>query len=295
VSTDSSTSPASWEPTTEHFTGVFDAANVGALAAMLDDGLPPPQPGEPLPLRWHWAALSRWVPSGRLGADGHERTGSFMPPVEASRRMFAGTDVRVHVPLRVDEDVEVQRTVTSVSRKHGRSGRLTLVTVEQRISNRSGRLALVEEQHLAYVIFALPNLRRVRVPCRCRRHHWWLSLRTRGSSPVLVSAAVGLDRPIGRVATVIGDDARLRATTRVLKAAGFGAWAIIHPKQIQRVEEAFRPSPTELRVAIEIVEAVRQSAVTGSAVVPDPGGRMIDAPVAAQAEALLAEHQAELE
>ncbi|MFF2392418.1 MaoC family dehydratase N-terminal domain-containing protein [Nocardia sp. NPDC058114] len=139
-----------WQPHLETSTELLDPAPVAALAALLDDGLPTPGPGDPLPPLWHWVALPRWAASGVLGVDGHPRRGSFLPPVDLPRRMFAGGEIRFHAPLLVGSTVRREAEVISVSEKKGRSGALVVVDVQIRLFDDTDELAVEETQNLIY-------------------------------------------------------------------------------------------------------------------------------------------------
>ncbi|EWT05340.1 dehydratase [Intrasporangium chromatireducens Q5-1] len=135
----------------------IDPAPVQALAALFDDGLPAPGPGDPLPALWHWVALAAWAPSGATGPDGHPRVGGFLPDVGKPRRMFAGGRVDVHHPLVVGEEVRRTDEVVSVTPKSGRQGDFVLVEVTTRLEDAQGRLALEETQNLVYRDAATPG------------------------------------------------------------------------------------------------------------------------------------------
>jgi 3-methylfumaryl-CoA hydratase len=141
---------SAWQPHPEISTELLDPAPVAALAALLDDGLPAPGPGDPLPPLWHWVALPRWAASGGLGADGHPRRGSFLPPVALPRRMFAGGEIRFHAPLLVGSTVRRVAEVVSVQEKNGRSGALVVVDVRIRLFGETNELAIEETQNLIY-------------------------------------------------------------------------------------------------------------------------------------------------
>ena len=138
-----------WQPRIVVDEALVDEGPVAALQALLDDGLPTVGPGDPLPPLWHWVALPRWSPSSVLGLDGHPARGSFLPPVELPRRMFAGGAVTFHAPVRVGDVVRREAAVTAVEHKQGRSGELVVVTVVTRLSA-GGRLAVEETQDLVY-------------------------------------------------------------------------------------------------------------------------------------------------
>ncbi|MEV1169272.1 MaoC family dehydratase N-terminal domain-containing protein [Nonomuraea sp. NPDC049784] len=140
----------SWEPHTVTTTETLDPHPVAALSALFDDGMPAAGPGDALPPLWHWLALSRWPVSSALGADGHPARGSFLPPVELPRRMFAGGEVVFHAQLAVGSTVRRESSVESVTEKSGRSGKLVVVVVATRLYDESGRLAIEERQDLIY-------------------------------------------------------------------------------------------------------------------------------------------------
>jgi 3-methylfumaryl-CoA hydratase len=134
---------------------LVDPAPVAALAALFDNGLPAPRPGDELPPLWHWVALPRWPASSELGPDGHPVRGGFLPAVDLPRRMFAGGEVVCHRPLHVGETVTRESTVESVTEKEGRSGKLVIVVVRTRFSGPDG-LCVEERQDLIYRERATP-------------------------------------------------------------------------------------------------------------------------------------------
>lgn len=117
------------------------------MACTLDRAAP--APGEALPPLWHWAFFQEWEPTRDLAEDGHAARGEFLPPVNLPDRMWAGSRLRFHRPLRVGEAVVCQSTIAAVESKQGRSGPLVFVTVrhDYRVD---GDLALEEEQDLVY-------------------------------------------------------------------------------------------------------------------------------------------------
>ncbi|MFE5501989.1 MaoC family dehydratase N-terminal domain-containing protein [Amycolatopsis japonica] len=139
-----------WAPHTVTTRELVDPAPVAALAALFDDGLPAPLPGDDLPPLWHWVALPRWPASSELGNDGHPARGTFLPPVDLPRRMFAGGEVTFHAPLKIGATVRRESTVDSVTEKSGRSGRLVIVVVRTRLSTEDGALCVEERQDLIY-------------------------------------------------------------------------------------------------------------------------------------------------
>ncbi|MBA0126806.1 MaoC family dehydratase N-terminal domain-containing protein [Haloechinothrix sp. YIM 98757] len=140
----------SWEPHTVVTDEVVEHAPVAALAALLDDGLAAPGVGDELPPLWHWVALARWPVSAEIGVDGHPRRGSFLPPIDLPRRMFAGGSASFHAGITVGSTVRRESRVTSVEEKSGRSGNLVLVEVRTRLFNEDGACAVDETQDLVF-------------------------------------------------------------------------------------------------------------------------------------------------
>jgi 3-methylfumaryl-CoA hydratase len=103
------------------------------LAALLDADAGLANPGSPLPLLWHWAALSDWPAAATVGADGHPRT-DVTSATRFSRRMWLGTSVEMHAPALVGDDVEIERVVGEPVEKTGAQGAFALVTVTTTVS-----------------------------------------------------------------------------------------------------------------------------------------------------------------
>jgi 3-methylfumaryl-CoA hydratase len=120
-----------------------------ALAGLL--GVP--EPGEELPLLWHWVYLLDRPPQDVLGPDGHQARGGMpIPPGPGLRRMFAGGRVWRHGELRIGAEATRRTWQASSARKQGRSGPLVFVTVRTEISQGGSRAQVVitEEQDLVY-------------------------------------------------------------------------------------------------------------------------------------------------
>lgn len=145
-----------WEPHTVVTEELLDPAPVAALAALFDDGLPAPAPGDPLPPLWHWVALPHWSTSSQLSVDGHPFRGSFLPPIELPRRMFAGGSIAFTGVLRVGDTVRREAVVESVTEKSGRSGKLTIVVTSTVLYAPDGTPAVTEKQNLIYREAATP-------------------------------------------------------------------------------------------------------------------------------------------
>ena len=120
-----------------------------ALAATLDRDPAQLTDGARLPEGWHWIYFNEPTPASRLGTDGHEARGDFLPEVPLPRRMWAGGRLRFHAPLRIGDRAERTSVVEDVTPKRGRSGALVFVTVRHRIAGPEG-LSVDEEQSIVY-------------------------------------------------------------------------------------------------------------------------------------------------
>jgi citrate lyase subunit beta/citryl-CoA lyase len=99
---------------------------------------------------------------------------------------------------------------------------------------------------------------------------------------VIASAAAGIAAPIDGVTTTLDSADRLAADLAVTRELGFGGKLCIHPRQVESVNQALRPTEAELAWA----RLVMRSAGSGGVGVVD--GAMVDPPVVARAEGILA-------
>lgn len=102
------------------------------------------------------------------------------------------------------------------------------------------------------------------------------------STLVVASRAAGLVGPVDGVTTDLDDPAVCAADAARAARLGFTGKLCIHPRQVEVVAAAFRPSPEQVAWARRVVEA----AATSGAVRVD--GHMVDAPVIVTARAILA-------
>jgi len=140
----------SWIGKTETRTDLITATPVQGLAAMLDRDDAEPRDGDPVPPSAHW--LYSLLPVARqsmLGRDGHPKRGGFLPPVPLPRRMWAGSRIEFHQPLKVGDTLHRTSTIADVSGKQGRSGSLVFVRVHHEIGNGS-EMSLIEHQDIVY-------------------------------------------------------------------------------------------------------------------------------------------------
>ena len=127
----------------------INANRVAAWNATLDRDDPFPQQGEPAPLGFHWTLFPPLAKQSDLGPDGHERRGEFLPPVQLSHRMWAGSSVEFGQPLRVGESAQQTSVIESIEEKQGRAGPLVFVKVRHTIEGNRG-VSIEDEQTLVY-------------------------------------------------------------------------------------------------------------------------------------------------
>lgn len=99
----------------------------------------------------------------------------------------------------------------------------------------------------------------------------------------LASRAAGIASPIAGVTPDIGDESKLHADLAFARACGFGAKLCIHPKQVDAVDAALRPTDAEIAWARRVAAAVE----SGAGVI-QLDGKMVDRPVIEKAMRVLA-------
>jgi citrate lyase subunit beta/citryl-CoA lyase len=108
---------------------------------------------------------------------------------------------------------------------------------------------------------------------------------------VLAARAAGID-PLDTVYADIGDKEGLLRSCAEARALGFSGKGVLHPLQIPFVMKAFSPTAEEAAIAERMVAAFDAAAAEGrGAIAVD--GRMVDAPVAEKARALLRDFRGE--
>jgi citrate lyase subunit beta/citryl-CoA lyase len=109
---------------------------------------------------------------------------------------------------------------------------------------------------------------------------------------VIAARAAGI-LPLGFIGTVADfkDLDAFRATIKRSRRLGFMGASVIHPSQIQILNEEFRPTADEVALAKRIVAAYDKSTAEGiGAIVLD--GKMIDVPIVVRAQQTLAREAA---
>lgn len=104
---------------------------------------------------------------------------------------------------------------------------------------------------------------------------------------VLASNAAGLDAPLDTVYLDLTNLEGLRAASLASKRAGFQGRRVIHPSQVEVVNEAYSPSTEEIARAERIVQEFEEAEASGRAAMRI-GGDFVDYPIAQRAERVLA-------
>jgi 3-methylfumaryl-CoA hydratase len=125
----------------------LEAGLAARLAATFD--LPAPAAGAELPPLWHWACFALLTPQTELGPDGHAARGTFLPPIALPRRMWAGSRLHFHAPLKVGDSATRTTRIAAIAEKHGAQGPLVFVSLhhETRVGE---RLCISEQQDIVY-------------------------------------------------------------------------------------------------------------------------------------------------
>ncbi|SED06395.1 CoA ester lyase [Paenibacillus sp. GP183] len=106
------------------------------------------------------------------------------------------------------------------------------------------------------------------------------------SQLVVVSRAAGIEAPIDTVFFDIKDSANLTKETLFVKRLGFQGKLVIHPSQIEIVNEVFKPTKDEIEEAGLIVAAFDQAVRSGLGAVQFRG-KMVDRPSVESAKKIL--------
>lgn len=105
---------------------------------------------------------------------------------------------------------------------------------------------------------------------------------------VIASSAAGIAAPIAPTSTDFRDLDAFRQSTEQLLRLGFRGRTAVHPTQVAVINDVFTPSPDEVRRAQRLVTLFDEAKRTGSGVIVDDDGRMVDAAVVRSARNILA-------
>jgi len=137
-----------WIGRTESVVEVIGPGPARRLQATLDRN-PTFVAGDALPPFWHYLYFNPEATASQLKEDGHEQLGRFLPPVALPRRMWANGRVDTTRPLRFGETATKTSTVSDVTMKEGRSGKLCFVTLDHDISV-GDEVCFSERQNIVY-------------------------------------------------------------------------------------------------------------------------------------------------
>ncbi|MDA0261279.1 MAG: MaoC family dehydratase N-terminal domain-containing protein, partial [Proteobacteria bacterium] len=104
-----------------------------------------PVVGDPLPPAWHMFYCLATDPPGALGSDGLPSAYEVIPELPLPRRMYAGSRMRFHAPIRIGDPIRLESELLSLESKQGRTGALIFATVINRVFGAGGELAIEEE------------------------------------------------------------------------------------------------------------------------------------------------------
>lgn len=138
-----------WVGRTETVHDDLAVAQAQAAAATLNEDIAAYGHGAALPVPWHWFYFLPRAPQPQLDDDGHPKRGGFLPPVPYPRRMFAGSRITVHQPLRLGMPASREGVIQDVQLKSGKSGNLAFVTVGYTF-RQDHVVCLHEEQDIVY-------------------------------------------------------------------------------------------------------------------------------------------------
>lgn len=110
---------------------------------------------------------------------------------------------------------------------------------------------------------------------------------------MIVAARAAGVMPLGFIDSVAGfsDSERFRAMARRSRRLGFDGASCIHPGQVKIVNEEYRPGEEEVAYARRVIDADREARKAGRGAF-QLDGMMIDIPVVARAQRLLARNEA---
>jgi 3-methylfumaryl-CoA hydratase len=133
-----------WIGRKEERLDVADLRSTHQLHAALGRKDAAPKLGDEVPPAWHWMWFTATDDRDALGRDGLTGEAGFLPPVPLPRRMWAGSRLRVHAPLKVGQEIRKRAEIVDIAERQGKTGKL--IFVSQRYSIFAGdRLAIEED------------------------------------------------------------------------------------------------------------------------------------------------------
>jgi 3-methylfumaryl-CoA hydratase len=128
---------------------VATEAPLKAIVATFDREEKPPGEGEAIPEGWHVGYFLSTTPTALLAPDGTASGSGVLPKLPLPRRMYAGTRMTFHAPLRVGDRLRRESVLTDLQVREGSTGMLILATQSRRISTPRG-LAITEEYDIVF-------------------------------------------------------------------------------------------------------------------------------------------------
>ena len=108
-----------------------------------------PEAGVAIPPGWHMLYFLPCFEQRELGRDGAPVSTGVIPEMPFPRRMYAGTRLAFHEPIRIGDRLHRETELVDLTVKDGSTGRLAFATVESCISTPRG-LAVVEQRDTVY-------------------------------------------------------------------------------------------------------------------------------------------------
>jgi citrate lyase subunit beta/citryl-CoA lyase len=180
------------------------------------------------------------------------------------------------------EDPDEVRALSDALAKRGCEAGLLLVLETARGVLRAPELALASKR-VRCVAFGAEDYA---ASVGARRTRDGLEVLYARSRVVAAAAAAGVDA-IDQVFVDLDDLEGLEREARFAAQLGYRGKMLVHPGQVEPVHRAFRPTEAEVAWARGVLKAVGDAGVAeGGVVVVD--GRMVDRPLIAQAERVLA-------
>lgn len=97
----------------------------------------------------HWCIALPIHDIAKLGPDGAEAKGTFLPPVPLPRRMWAGGKIETFSALRLHDKVSRTSTISDVKHREGKAGAMCFVSVIHEIKA-NGVLAIRERHDILF-------------------------------------------------------------------------------------------------------------------------------------------------
>jgi 3-methylfumaryl-CoA hydratase len=120
------------------------AAPLRGMVVTFDRDETPPAEGEAIAPGWHLAFFPEASRLRGLGHDGLPLERPGMPKMPLPRRMYAGTTLTFHQPIRVGDTLRRETALSDAQLRQGATGTLIIATKTQKIFTQNG-LALTED------------------------------------------------------------------------------------------------------------------------------------------------------